>query len=165
MVIIIFSILITVILTILYFIAESEIFLGIFISLLFGFFALLLSIILTCIIGYFVETKDVMQPKIILSALKDNSTIEGQFYLFGGHIEGVDYYYYIEQKDGYKQKGKIKSEGTKVFEDGNNYIQTYKKEFVNPTWRYWALILDYDCQAEIHIPKNSITTEYNIDLK
>jgi hypothetical protein len=144
---------------------EEETFIGVVRSILIGFFVFFISLIFVCIIGELVETKEVLQPKIELSALKDNSSIEGRFYLFGGSIDGVDYYHYIEQKNGYKQKGKIKSDGVKIYEDGENYIQECKREFKNPVWNNWLGLFDYDCPGEIHIPKDSITTQYNIDLE
>lgn len=146
-------------------ITENEFGLSIALFLWLGVITFMLSFFFLGFLGTFADTVEVPQPRITLSALKDNSSIEGQFYLFGGTIEGVDYYHYIEQKDGYKQRGKIKAEGVKIFEDGGNYIQKCENRFKNEKLSNWLILLKIECPAEIHIPENSVTTQYNIDLE
>jgi len=138
---------------------------AIFFGIMYSFLAFIFSIILILIIGIFPEKIEIMQTRIPLLALQDNSSIQGQFYLFGGTIEGVEYYHYITQVDNYKIKGKVEAEKVRIFEDGENYLIECKKEFKNKVWDYFAIMLDDNCYYEIHIPKNSVTNDFNIDLK
>lgn len=145
-------------------ILEGEIFMGFVFSFCFGSLTLILSIFLACIIGIFPDKVETFERKNIV-ALQDNNSIQGSFFLFSGQINGVSYYHYMEQKDGYKVANKIKVDNTRIYEDGGNFIEECTIEFKNRNWDNWAAIWDKTCDSKIHIPKDSITTKFNIDLK
>lgn len=145
-------------------ILESEVFMGFVMAFFFGIITLFLSVVLACTIGIFPEKVETFERKNIV-ALQDNNSIKGSFFLFSGQIDGVSYYHYMEQKDGYKVANKIGVDNARIYEDGENFIEECKIEFKNRNWDEWAGIWDKTCDSRIHIPKDSITNEFNIDLK
>lgn len=92
--------------------------------------------------------------------LSDN--MNRQAYLVSGDI----YKMYVD-RDGGKSLLKVKSRNTVIYEDNKTQIETYVCKFQN---KYVKFLLGENTMFEpvkykIHIPENSIITEYNIDLK
>ena len=103
--------------------------------------------------------------------LNDDSKIEGRSYLFSGYIKENMVYRTI-YLDGYggKKMWEINANQSSVFEDEKNEIVVYGEKFESPEVEYWLKntvfnICKSETRYEIHIPKNSITTDYKIDLK
>lgn len=145
-------------------ILEREVFLGILFSFVFGLLAFFVSDVLAIVIGIFPDKVETFERKNIV-ALQDNNSVSGSFFLFSGQIDGVSYYHYMEQKDGYKVAGKIRADNSRIYEDGENFIEECRIEFKNKNWNNSAAIWNTRCDSRIHIPKDSITNEFNIDLK
>ena len=107
-----------------------------------------------------VETKEIY-------ALIDTSETEGSHYLFSGYINEDLVYRYVIATDKGRKVETIKAskaylkEGTALPK-----IEIYTTEF-DGRWCGWVsagLGLMGSEYAIIYIPKNSITTEYNVDL-
>lgn len=92
--------------------------------------------------------------------LSDNTN--RQAYLVSGDI----YKMYVDN-DGGKSLLKVSSKNTVIYEDNKTQIETYVCKFQN---KHVKFLLGEGTMFEplkykIHIPENSIITEYNIDLK
>lgn len=101
-----------------------------------------------------------------ITALKDNISSEGHFFLASATIKDKPYYYYVVQTDrGLKQK-KINAEQTYIHYTKEDFrVETYEgvsfKHWYTYIWASNPMAEYYD----IYIPKGSVTTEFNIDLE
>lgn len=138
----------------------SEVFLG---SML-GF---LIGAMLSTGIGLFVPQKPVEVDRIKLVALKDNITTQGSFFLGSGVVDGVHkYFYYKENGHGGFLIGSIDSSGVPIYEDVDSdpYISVLHHEFVDKKFNAIAIPNLNEFYA-FHIPKNSITRDFKLDLE
>lgn len=102
-----------------------------------------------------------------ITCINDSSVINGRSYLFSGYInENIKYRAYKLNNDNSKELVEYDSRNTKIFEDGKTEVIEYAEEFQNDfvIWLF-GKNSDTTTRYEIHIPQNSITTEYNIGLK
>ena len=94
-----------------------------------------------------------------ITALQEESQIEGNRYNF----KTIEYYKVI-RKYGNKQE-KIPSNNADIIGDGNNkvveYKPVYKNEFIS---RFFMLDKIRSSKYEIHVPKETIKNNFNIDL-
>ena len=94
-------------------------------------------------------------------ALNDNNGLDGKFYMRRGYIESNLYYnYMVDLSNGGYIANKVPANKTTVFEtDGKYRIEWWIKKkgylFSVRQEKYW----------KAYIPKNSIVSEYEIDLK
>ncbi|MEO2600972.1 hypothetical protein [Clostridium butyricum] len=103
-------------------------------------------------------------------ALQDSSGMQGRFFLGSGYINNkLQYSIVIEDEYGGKKIQQLDNDRTSLFEDGETYIIAYQNKYTNPLV---IKLLGTDLalnenvtRYEIHIPKGSVTTQYNIDLK
>nr|WP_308545852.1 hypothetical protein [uncultured Lachnoclostridium sp.]DAF89834.1 MAG TPA: hypothetical protein [Siphoviridae sp. cteLh2] len=102
-----------------------------------------------------------------ITCINDSSVINGRSYLFSGYInENTKYRTYKLNDDNSKELVEYDSRNTKIFEDGRTEVVEYAEEFQSDfvIWLF-GKNSDTTTRYEIHIPQNSITIEYNIDLK
>lgn len=135
-----------------------------FISFLITFLILLLTY---GVAGSIADTNYELKSTQKIYCLNDNTNINGKMYLFSGSIDENDVYKMYVDNDGGKSLLKVDANNSIIYEDDQTQIQTYECKFQN---KYIIFLLGEDTifnpnKYEIHIPKNSITTEYNVDLK
>lgn len=99
--------------------------------------------------------------------LNDNGDINGKMYLFSGSVSEEDVYKMYIDNNGGKSLLKVNANNSIIYEDNKTEIQTYECKFQN---KYVVFILGEVTmfspnKYKIHIPKGSITAEYNVDLK
>lgn len=102
-----------------------------------------------------------------ITCINDSSVVNGRSYLFSGYInENIKYRAYKLNGDNSKELVEYNPRNTKIFEDGKTEVVEYAEEFQSDfvIWLF-GKNSDTTTRYEIHIPQNSITTEYNIDLK
>lgn len=103
--------------------------------------------------------------------LNDSAKIEGRSYLYSGYVNQKMVYRTIYTDNyGGKKMWEIDANKSSVFEDGKNEILVYGLEFENPKVSYWLKGTNFnnlrtENRYEVHIPKDSITTEYKVDLQ
>lgn len=99
--------------------------------------------------------------------LNDNGDINGKMYLFSGSVSEEDVYKMYIDNNGGKSLLKVSADNSIIYEDNQTQIQTYECKFQNKFIIF--LLGEYTLfspnKYEIHIPKESITNQYNIDLK
>jgi hypothetical protein len=105
----------------------------------------------------------------IIYALNDNTSTNGQSFLFSGYVKEELVYRMFVNENGGKKSEEIKSATATIYEEDetcDRYIETYKYIYKNNFVKW--LLGEYtwdDTTYKIHIPKGSITTEYKLDLK
>ncbi len=108
-----------------------------------------------------------------LLSIKDNSLVEGRFYLMAGYISTETYYfYYTQASDGAIELKKIPTESVRLYEDsapGTAYI--LKKEKVIPRelvdsakWHYFPNV-DFTLSREIHVPPGTVVRDFVLDAE
>ena len=106
--------------------------------------------------------------KVELVAMKDNSTINGNFFLGSGSINEDQYYFYLEQTNKGIQKKKVKADHNTylnyIENDDTPYLLIQKTRCENDI--IYALSHKcYDVEYYFYIPDGSITNEFSVDLE
>lgn len=106
--------------------------------------------------------------KVEVCALADNNEVSRQFFLGTGSIDKDLYYFYVAKNDdGGKTIEKLKSEDNShivLYEDEKETPYLLKKTAVSSNWAANFFLGIDQTYYEFHIPPNSITSNYNIDL-
>ncbi len=113
------------------------------------------------------DTYEYQKNSYQITCINDSSVFNGRNYLFSGYInENIKYRAYKLNDDNSKELIEYDYRNTKIFEDGKTEVVEYAEEFQSDfvVWLF-GRNSDTTTRYEIHIPENSITTEYNIDLK
>lgn len=118
------------------------------------------------IVGITLPTVDKVQ-KYELCAL-DNTSIQGRKYLFSGRIDGELVYRYIINTE--KGKHIEESEIDNAYIKEGDYKPMVKEHTTDfkKDWYYlfcFPLFSGADNYIEFYVPENTVTNEYNIDLK
>lgn len=137
----------------------------------------------------FIEIKILSRKEIV--ALMDSSTITGHHFLGCGQIDGSMYYYYLEKTDVGCKISRILATDVSVIENENETPRIEEQEvwkaqkyrlIKKPTiWYSFFLFFKFkkykvgdtiqnimikqDNRTIIYVPKNTIMTDYKIDLK
>lgn len=119
------------------------------------------------IVGITLPTVDKVQ-KYELCALNDNTSIQRRKYLFSGRIDGELVYRYIINTE--KGKHIEESEIDNAYIKEGNYKPMVKEHTTDfkKDWYYlfcFPLFSGADNYIEFYVPENTVTNEYNIDLK
>lgn len=140
----------------------------IILSSLTGLLSIILSFILIAFMCSYANTEEYVSDTQSITCIMDNSNTQGSKYIFSGYInEKQVYKTFVLNKDGSKNYKEVSAYTSKIYEDGKNKIITYNLRFTNSIFE-WLIkgvnMLDTQTRYEIHTPKDSITTEFNIDL-
>lgn len=126
----------------------------------------ILMLLMFFMINIHASKKEVIDTTIFIKAIKDNKSSNGNFFLGSGNINGEIYYYYMTCKDDNTQIKKIENNDN-VYMIENNIekpkIIFYKKEFVNPKFKYMPCL--GAGKVKIYIPKGALKMNYNIDME
>lgn len=97
-------------------------------------------------------------------AIGDSSGVEGQFFLGGGRIDDVQYYFFYKKNGSGFIQSKIPVDQAIIYEtdDIEPHIMEYTMK-VQEKYRKW-FILDIPTESDIYIPVGSITRSFNLDL-
>ena len=117
------------------------------------------------IIGCFLPTVEVVEEHE-LCALSDSSSVEGVNYLFSGYIDEKLVCRYVIDTEKGKHIEEEKTDNVYIKEgDYTPTVKFHKFEF-EKKWYYWFAHDGFtEYYVEFFVPKNTITSEYNIDLK
>lgn len=101
-----------------------------------------------------------------ITALKDNISSEGHFFLASATIKDKPSYYYVVQTNrGLKQK-KINAEQSYIHYTKDDFrVEIYKGVSFKNWYTYiWASVPTAE-YYDIYIPEGSVTSEFNVDLE
>lgn len=122
---------------------------------------IVLSPILCLVVNLIVCSVD-KEIIIPLYAGYNSSTIQGEFFLGSGNINGVDMVYYWVDDNGVLTKHSVPMSDSSFIEDGKNVL-IQKCHNVCPSNLYWLFLssVSDEVKLEFHIPKGSIIQMYN----
>lgn len=119
----------------------------------------------------FVDKELYVKNEYQITCISDNSSVQGQvrnsIFLSSGYIgEKLKYRAFTINENGGKNIVEYDADKCTLFEDGQTKVVEYGYRY-NDKYKMWFGDGDNNKTVwyEIHIPQNSITTEYNIDLK
>ena len=101
-------------------------------------------------------------------SLTDQTQYNGRFVLGSGYIDSDLCIYYVAETDNGKKIMDSEREYTTIIEsDSQTHIATVTGERYRWNWLNWIAIdlHDFVDETTLVVPTNTITTEYNIDLK
>ncbi len=140
-----------------------------FIDYLFsGFIGFIIGIPITLfvggLIGFYLPKQTIIEEAKLVS-LTDNTSIEGQKYLFSGYInEEYIYRYVIETEEGKQIKELYNSKNIYIKYDNENPRIIYEYSDFKYGW-LWLFGIDLtDTKIIIYVPEGTITEKYEIDL-
>lgn len=147
----------------------GEIFSSIVVFIFFEFLAIISSIVIYIgcgsIVGSFFEPVSYTQTETPLIALKDNSTINGSFFLGCGNVDSkIQYSYAVDTEFGIEIK--TLSTDKKIYfkyDEGAPALITSKP--VYSTLAEWLSAPCCDPVYTFRIPEGSIINEYKVDLE
>lgn len=97
-----------------------------------------------------------------LRAIGSSSTVQGEFFLGSGVVDGKRTLNYIAQEDGYARLAQALAAGSRIFEDTDDPTVTeYTQWWSNPWILPWEFKTGY--AWEFHVPTGSILENYSID--
>lgn len=124
-----------------------------------------------CMGSYCDESKTVSIEEVLVS-MGDSSEVRGQFYLFGGYINTESIYrYYKKEESGAIRQEKTPVTSSVIYEDETEspYVVLTKKVYENcDNWQWYGYNECEDdelIEAEFHIPPNSVSNSFNLDLE
>lgn len=145
-------------------------------ALLAALFGLGIAWGIACFIVTMAPGRPMEFEKTDLIALSTSASVEGQFFLGSGRIEGQSYYFfYYSTPDGGKKLGKLSAEEVTLYEEdrAGAFMAKVKteKEHSSKGWTrffvtesQWDLRWSNDVSYAIHVPKGSVREEIRLDL-
>ncbi len=115
------------------------------------------------IAGDFVEREIYKETRLV--SLQDSIDVKGQFFLFGGSIEGEPYYYfYKELSSGGYQLDKIEAYRVIIFEEDrdNALMVQYRNIYEKTSWSF--RVAEYS-KYEIYIPRGTLIRNFRLDTE
>ncbi len=103
-------------------------------------------------------------------AMRDGSQTEGSFFLWGGQLEGVDYFFcYGKTDNGGLVRVKFGANNTVVYEDASSpddcRVETVKL-VPKDGWREFVLPFDPPILSyAIHVPSGTVVRQFTADLR
>ncbi|MDH5159857.1 hypothetical protein [Heyndrickxia oleronia] len=146
----------------------AEDFMEWFLCSLLGLIVGMTTLVVGIIPGLIADTSPVSPQKQAIYAIKDNNESHGSFALGFGSVDEEQYYYYVvEDASGFKTIKKSEVDESKIKEENIDqpYVLIYEQRFDSALARFmYGKYSGYNTY-EFHVPKNTVTTEYNIDLE
>lgn len=133
-----------------------------------GFFIALGSMLFFVILSFAFETEPTKLEEISIYALKDNNSVQGEFFLATGYVDEKMYYFYTtKDEEGFLQINKVSVDDGKIKETDISepkvivYGERYKSKFA----RFMFGEFNNEKVYKFIVPKNTVTTEFNVDLE
>jgi hypothetical protein len=139
-------------------------------------FSIFLSVIVFLIVGscvYVIDEHLVPDEAVVIKrtksqelvSLEDKNIIQGGFVLGTGKINNNDYYYYVVETDKGHKIDKVSINNCYIrYTDDNPRIEEYRGRAFKD-WVMWIYAMPSKHYYIVYVPKNTIVTDYCIDLK
>ena len=144
-------------------------FCGLFITLLVEFLVFLLSALVCCGVGA-CWTPHYAEPQLVsttaITALKDGTSVEGEFYYRRGYIDEKEVYTVLTKSDkGLRTIGYAADKTYICFDSANPRVEEYIYKD-DSHCEFWTCMNNDKTEYLIYIPEDAVLTdEYNIDLE
>lgn len=131
---------------------------------LFTAFGFLVSVGIAVLIGAFIDKEYYMTGRHDLIALRNNSTTEGAFFLGTGYIDENPTYFVLQKENGGTMLKKIDTDNAYVYQaEDKPHYDVFQWRFKNDIFM-WIASPCCSTQYKIYIPKDSIISNYKIEL-
>jgi hypothetical protein len=138
---------------------------GLFVTALAAaFYTFLYTLCLIIPLGKILPQHPVIDRVVEISALNDATGVEGESFLFSGYIQTTPYYFFMEKYGEAKKMGQVAAVNAFVYEDGKTQVKYYRSEF-DKEWYGLLSAPGKKYSVDIHIPEDSITDSFDIDLR
>lgn len=120
------------------------------------------------IIGLFLPTEYELYETQNLSALKDNSSISGSFFLGSGTVDEHMVYKYVTDTDKGKLICELSSVGSDIYInecDEQPRVELFNECFTSDWFEWFAFTGWGNSEVIFYIPEGSLTTEFDVDLE
>ena len=97
-------------------------------------------------------------------ALADNRTTSGSFFLGIGSVDEDVEYYYVEQTELGKHVSSVPAEHSYIVESDTPTLTTVGYQWANNGWNWLGVCL-IDNNYIFSVPAESVTEDYNVDMK
>lgn len=125
---------------------------------------LMLSSSMVC--SLFAEIEYTVAETKEITALNDNSTASGYFFLGSGQVDEEMKYFFVEETEKGKHVDSVSAKNAYVIESNS---ETPRIELLRPDFKnkglWWIAFPMQDPEYRIYIPEDSITTDFNVDLE
>jgi hypothetical protein len=113
------------------------------------------------------ETTPVKVSEQKIYALKDNSQTNGSFFLGSGTIDEEQYFFYVIDTEKGKRIEKQLADESYVVETNNETpkVVTYERRYKSAFARFMYGDTNGNYEYRFYVPKNTITTDFTIDLE
>lgn len=134
---------------------------------LIGCLASVAGLLLCVLLMLIPETKPVLYETTQITALKDNSSVQGTFFLGSGSIKEDSYYFYMTESNKGKKMEKVRTDKAYIKEGKfeNTYVETYEMVIKNKFAKFLFGEVAVSYEYIFHVPENSVTTEFNVDME
>ena len=114
---------------------------------------------------YFLPKTEKYVESIEITALRDNSDMEGSFYLASAYVDEEQYYYYMTNTNKGKKMDKVSAEDSYINEtDETPKVDVYDLEY-NFIGKVLMFFGSSGHEYIINVPKDTVTTDFNVDMK
>ena len=127
----------------------------------------LLTFVSSLIISSCVEVDQNLYKTIEVSALKDNSVIEGRSYLVSGYVNEEQSYYYMCDGEYGKYMDSISAKNSYIVENNDETprVEKYEASWKNDLWYLLGWPKDRGIN-KIYVPEGSVIVDYySIDME
>lgn len=129
-------------------------------------FVVMVGIVL--LISIFPHSELVKVETNSITALKDNGKTNGSFFLGSGNIGEDQYCFYIEETDKGKKMNKVIIDNGYIKEESvKPYVDKYETHYTSKLvkWLFGENKPLGSDEYVFHVPKNTVTTDFNVDMK
>lgn len=129
--------------------------------------AMVVTAIIFGILAFAFETTPVKVSEQNIYALKDNSKTGGSFFLGIGNInEERCFFYVVNTEKGKRIETKLVDKSYIIeTDDEAPKVVTYKKRYKSAIARFLYEDMNGEYEYRFYVPKNTITTEFEVDLE
>ncbi len=128
----------------------------------------MLGVMLAVFIGLFLPKKPVLNRAVPIYSIEDTFGADGTFYLGFGNVKNTSYYYYYRQNGEGVSMDKIEAADDVIIIEQDSVqqprIEFFENDFVNKKCLLWGIPSGHP-GTKIIVPKNSVKTNFNFDLK
>lgn len=124
-----------------------------------------IGLVFAMIASIFIPASEHKYEHIIVS-MKDNSSVNGSFFLGSGTFKDEPTFSYYYEKDGYYKLENVPSENSKIYYTNvnNRVVCTYYT--IDGFYQWLSIpIVKYSRSYEFYIPSGSIKTNFNLDAE
>ncbi len=102
-----------------------------------------------------------------IETLQDNNSVNGEFFLGSGSVEGkMKYVFYYKTNGGFKMKQIDYEDAIIKYSETRRGVIEHREEMISDSWiNNFAYDLEKVIEYEIYVPKGTIRSNYKLDAQ